>query len=266
MNVVRKAASVLFGAVLLGLLPASLTAADVSVYAIYKRQIYAQTSDAAPVLKCYPHVIDALIEASGSNTVSSAMLGLPNTPARSLEFGLEAEFLPLRFVYLSFAAYPDQKSLDQNWPNGECTFSIFGAKDGAITSVLKLEGDAYPAQPPHIRNFAETQTVDASKDFTLKWDPFVGGTTNDFCFVLIKSIKDDLPVTNTPFLGEANALDGTVQEIVIPGGTLGPGEEYDVYVRFDKIVDRNTESYPGAIGVASYANGTHFILKTVGPR
>jgi hypothetical protein len=205
-----------------------------------------------------------MIEAAGSNAVSSASLGLSNTPPRSLEPGIEAEFLPYRWVSLAVAAYPDQAALDAAWPNGDCTFSIFGASDGAKTATLKLTGDAYPAQPPHILNYADTQKVDASKDFTLKWDPFVGGTTNDFCFVLIKKVTNDLPVTNTPFIGEPNTLDGTVDEIVIPAGTLAPGEDYDVYVRFDKVVDRNTTSYPGTVGVASYASGTHLLLKTAG--
>ena len=263
MTAVPKVGLITLGAIFLSFPPTPLPAADASVYAIYKRQIYVQTSEALPSLKCYPYVIDVLVEAASSNSIASAMIGISNSPALSLENGLEAEFLPFRWISLSVAAFPDQKTLDASWPDGNCTFSIFGAKDGAITAPLKLSGDAYPVQPPHIQNFAETQAVDASRDFTLRWSSFVGGTTNDSCFVVIKTIRNDLPVTNTPFIGEPNTLDGTVSEIVIPAGTLNSNEEYDVYVRFDKVVDRNTESYPGVTGVASYASGTHFTLKTV---
>jgi len=262
MNAVPKAGSIVSGIILLSLL-CSLHAADVSVYAIYKRQIYVQTNEAAPILKCCPYVFDAIVELTSSNSVFSAAVGLSNSAARPLENGFEAEFLPLRWVSLACASFPDQKALDTAWPDGDYTFSIFGATDGAITSTLNLSGNDYPAQPPHIKNFAELQSVDASRDYTLHWDAFAGGTTNDFCFVLIKKASDETPVSNTPFIGEPNALNGTVEEIVIPAGTLVPGEEYDVYVRFDKVVARNTASYPGVVGHASYACGTHVSLKTL---
>ncbi len=262
MNVLRKAGSSVF-AVFLLFFVCSLNAADVSVYAIYKRQVYFQTNEGAPVLKCCPYVFDAIVELTSSNSISSAMIGMSNSPARHLENGFEVEFLPLRWVSLACAVFPDQKALDTTWPEGDYTFSIFGATDGAITSTVNLSGNDYPAQAPHIQNFAEAQSVDASRDFTLRWDPFVGGTTNDFCFVLIKKARDETPVSNTPFIDEPNALDGTVAEIVIPAGTLSPGEDYDVYVRFDKVAARNPTSYPGVVGHASYACGTHVSLKTI---
>ena len=262
MNAVRKAVLILSGVILVSPVR-PLKAADVSVFAIYKRQVYVQTNEAAPVLKCCPYVFDAIVELTSSNSVSSATVGLSNSPARPLENGFEAEFLPLRWVSLNCAVFPDQNALDTTWPDGDYTFSIFGATDGAVTSTLNLSGNDYPAQPPHIQNFAEMQSVDASKDFTLRWDTFVGGTTNDFCFVLLKRARDETPVSNTPFIGEPNALDGTIGEIVIPAGTLVPSEDYDVYVRFDKVVARNTTSYPGVVGHASYACGTHVSLKTL---
>ncbi len=157
MNVVRKAVLVLPGLVLCSML-CSLNAADVTVYAIYKRQVYFQTNDAAPVLKCCPFVIDAIVEATSSNSVSSAAVGVSDTPARPLENGFEAEFLPLRWVALNCAVFPDQKALDTTWPDGDYTFSIFGATDGAITSVLNLSGGHYPAHPPHIKNFGRSLT------------------------------------------------------------------------------------------------------------
>jgi hypothetical protein len=58
-------------------------------------------------------------------------------------------------------------------------------------------------------------------------------------------------------------LHGKATSIVIPAGSLAPGEEYDVYVRFDKVVTSDTTSYPGVLGRTTYAKGTHFTLKTI---
>jgi hypothetical protein len=70
-------------------------------------------------------------------------------------------------------------------------------------------------------------------------------------------------VFSTHFLETPGHLDGTATSAIIPAGTLLPGEHYDAYVRFDKILVRDTNSYPGAVGSASYARGTHFSLRTV---
>jgi hypothetical protein len=239
-------------------------AADVSVYALYKRKVFVQLSDSPPVLRCCPYMFDAVVELSDSNSVSSATLGHNANQAISLSAGYIEEFLPSRPITWISEGFPDQAALDAKWPAGDYTFSIFAAKDGAQTAILPLTGDHYPTNPPHILNFKETQQVDANRDFILRWKGLENGTTNDFTFVLIKRASDGVPVSNTPFLAENNALDGTVSAILIPAGTLAPGEQYDVYVRFDRVLRRDAASYPGAVGQASYGSGTHFTLKTVG--
>jgi hypothetical protein len=238
-----------------------LRAADVSVFAVYKRQVYIQTSTEPPVLRCCPYVFDAVVQLTDSNSVTAAAIGV-NSLLKPLAHSYLEEFLPKRWIAWDCSSFADQKSLDEAWPNGEYTFSIFGANDGAKTSTLALRGDAYPPKPPYILNFVEAQNVDPSKDFTVRWEGFPEGTTNDSSFVLIKRERDGKPVTNTPFLAEPGCLDGTVKEIVIAAGTLERGEDYDVYVRYDRVIMRDATSYAGAIGQASYGNGTHFKLRT----
>ena len=81
----------------------------------------------------------------------------------------------------------------------------------------------------------------------------------------VRHLPDGNPVFSTPFLETPSHLDGTATSVIIPAGTLIPGEAYDAYVRFDKILVRDTTSYPGAIGSASYARGTHFSLRAAPP-
>jgi hypothetical protein len=241
----------------------SAKAADVSLYAIYKRQVYVQTSEAEPAPSCCGYIFNAVVELTESNSVIDASLSAPNGSHTPLSLSYEQEFLPHRWILSVSTGFPSTEALETTWGKGNYTLSIFGAKDGLITIPLDLSGDAYPAHAPHIRNFAETQAVDASKDFVLHWTPFKEGTTNDCCFVLVTRTRDGVALSNTPLLEDPNHLNGISKSILIPAGTLAAGEQYDVYVRFDKVVARDAKSYPGVVGRATYAKGTHLTLKTL---
>ena len=240
----------------------SAAAGDISVFAVYKRQVFLQTSDQPPVRRCCPYMFDAVVELTDSNAVTAATLGAADNPPIALTPGYLEEFLPRRGIVWVSEGFPDQRELNAKWPEGDYVFSIFAPNDGAITSKLQLAGDLYPTNPPHVLNFNEAQAIDASKDFTLRWSRWADGTTNDFCFVVIRKAGEGTPVINTPFLAEPNALDGTVSAVVIPAGTLAPGEQYDAYVRIDRVLGRDHSSYPGTVGQASFGSGTHFSLKT----
>lgn len=240
----------------------SAQASDISLYGIYKRQLYLQTSSGAPTLQCCGNVFNAIVEQTDSNSVSTAVLLAPDGQQTLMSSEIEQEFLPRCWVLAACSGYPNRESLDANWTNGDYTLAIYGAS-GLITSTLNLSGDAYPTNPPHVLNYTEAQRVDAAKDFTLHWEGFDNATTNDFCFVSVKKTSDDSLVSSISFLQEPNPLDGTATSIVIPAGTLAPNEHYEIYIRFDKVLSRNTTSYPGIIGHASYARGTRFSLVTV---
>ena len=239
-------------------------AGDVSLYAICKREVYFQTSQAEPVAACCGYIFNTVVELTESNSVIDASLAAPNGTQTPLSLSYEQEFLPHRWILSVSTGFPSREALETTWGKGNYTLSIFGAKDGLITVPLEVTGDGYPVHAPHIRNFAETQAVDASKDFVLHWEPFKEGTTNDCCFVLVTRTRDGTALSNTPLLEEPKGLNGIAKSILIPAGTLSPGEEYDVYVRFDKVVARDTRSYPGVVGRATYAKGTHLTLRTVG--
>ena len=59
--------------------------------------------------------------------------------------------------------------------------------DGVRSTSLSLPLDSYPSTP-HLTNWAAAQAVDSTGDFTLVWDPFTGGTTNDFVYL---KVEDD---------------------------------------------------------------------------
>ena len=253
--------TILFSALCVMSLP--VNAADISLYAIYKRQIFAQTSEADASPACCANVFNAVVELTDSNSVTEAFLTAPDGKQTPLSLMYEQEFLPHRWILYIAAAFPSREALEGTFGKGNYTLSMFGAKDGVMSATLDLSGDTYPAHAPHIRNFGEAQAVDASKDFALHWEPLKDGTTNDCCFVLLNKASDGSALSNTTLLEQPNHLNGKASSIVIPAGSLAPGQEYDVYVRFDKVVSTDTNSYPGVLGRASYAKGTHFTLKTI---
>jgi hypothetical protein len=264
MNYVRSFRGIHIGciALLSGSVVSSTFASDVSLYAVYKRQVYVQTNDAAPALRCCPYVFNAVVAQTASNSVSAAAVAASNGTQTPLTSSEEKEFLPLSWVASACETYPDGDAFDANWIAGDYTFLIFGAHDSPATAVLNLAGESYPSQPPRISNFADTQVIDVSRDFTVRWDPFADGTTNDLIFMSVRSLPDHLPVFSTAFLEDGKSLDGTANSTIIPAGTLSPDTEYEIYVRFDKVAQRNEVGYPGVKGLASYASGTRCPIKT----
>jgi hypothetical protein len=240
-------------------LPAN--AADINLYAIYKRQVFVQTNSGVPSPRCCSFMFDAIVELTESNSITAAALAAPGGTQTALPVSEEQEFLPHRWMSWTCGSFPNQEALDSAWANGEYTFFIFGTRDKLMTPGLKLSGDAYPTNAPHVQNFVEAQSVDAAQNFAVRWDPLPEGTTNDVVFVSVRSVAGNTTVFNTPFLKGEGTLDGTASAVTIPAGTLAPGCEYDVYVRFDKVSQRNVEA-AGVVGQASYAVGTHFSLKT----
>ncbi|MCL4785239.1 MAG: hypothetical protein KJ070_00390 [Verrucomicrobia bacterium] len=103
-------------------------------------------------------------------------------------------------------------------------------------------------------------------NFVLKWQPFAGGTTNDF-ILLVASSTSDSSGTNyfiTPLPNQPGALLGTNTQVIIPAGTL-PTNDFGFFkLAFLKVVHRNTTTYPGVTGYAGYGSVTTMGFATLG--
>jgi len=252
--------AVILGVAFLFLTLGQAKAADIGLFSLYKRQVFVQTNAGPPGPRCSPFMFDAIVELTASNSIAAAALVGPAGTQTALTVSEEQEFLPRRWLYWTCGSFDSAQALEATWPAGAYSFFIFG-KESFRTPALNLVGDAYPTNAPHIANFIEAQSVDPAKDFVLRWDTLPEGTTNDTVFVSVRNLADQSAVFNTPFLRGRGSLDGTATAVTIPAGTLAPGLDYDVYVRFDKVLERNHD-IPGVLGQTSYASGTHFNLKT----
>ena len=95
------------------------------------------------------------------------------------------------------------------------------------------------------------------------WNPFTSGTTQDFISVELDDSTGAV-VFATPDFDQTNALNGTATSVDIPGATLLSGVTYSGRLLFSRRTAINTNSIPGALGIAAYFKSTEFSLTTLG--
>jgi hypothetical protein len=115
-----------------------------------------------------------------------------------------------------------------------------------------------------LTNWTATRIIKADEDFTLTWDAFQSGASNDFVGVAISTLSTNI-LFQTPDFGHAGALDGRSTSTIIPMNVLALGQEYIATIIFSRTVSLNTTNYPNAIGFTSYARGTGFKISAIAP-
>lgn len=104
-----------------------------------------------------------------------------------------------------------QAAVDANLPNGTpFRVTMVTVHDGTKAGDFTLSGNTYP-NTPLATNYAAMQAVGPNTNFTVYWNAFTGGTTND---VIIASVvaSQHAPfnaITNSPLPGTAGVLNGT---------------------------------------------------------
>src|SRR5579859_6851738 len=232
---------------------------DVRTYlAAGKGQHFDQT-DASTLTMADPgFMFTATVRGVATNTVLSATDQPPGSTTKVL-----AKESPGSDTFEFQESFTSKPAFDAAYTNGTYAMTIATADDGTLTPSLTLPGDAYP-NTPQIVNFAAAQTVGASSNFVVMWNPFSSGTSND----VVRFEIDDpsgLTVTSSPEFGDVGQLDGTATSFVIAAGTLAPNAAYTGTVEFVKITTRDTNSVPGAIGITAYMETTRFPLATFPP-
>jgi hypothetical protein len=180
------------------LLAATLTAtaggADVDNYLIAKGQSFSQISASTPqsIPSDNPFRATAIITPAGAASVTSASIKGPtgHTATLSYEDGR----------WSSEGEYSNKLTLDHNIPAGKYTLTIATADQGTVQPALLIGPDAYPSTP-HVANWTDAQNVEADQPFTLTWDTFVGGTSNDTIIVQAESDDGSTTVFHAVFAG-----------------------------------------------------------------
>jgi hypothetical protein len=247
-RIARLAAVLLLGTL------ASVDGADVSLYKVTKGIRYQQLPGGVPsVLAENGYVFQADVFLIATGTVSSASVVSSEGTVRTLTFDKPDK--------LEFRNRVNTRStLETRYPDGNFRFTINAVHDGSRGPTLTLLGNVYP-NAPVIQGLAALQLQNADGYTVVTWEPFIGGTVNDFIQLRIEDGNGEL-VWETPDPGESGALDGFSRFAVIKAGKLKPNTRYNGALTFEKTSGRDTGSYPGALGWSTYHARTEFTIGT----
>lgn len=238
--------------------------ADLLSYSLTKGSYFHQEAGGAPVLRPYlPWVFESRMVFTNKGVftynVNLTKSGSFNPTILTPANGIDATGNTYNFP----ARYSQQSFLDANSANGTYVFTVKPPLQATVTVSNTIVAGTFPTAP-NITNLTAAQSIDPSQDFTLKWDAFPGGTTNDIIICWLKSGTSN--VVETPSMpGFPGALDGTATSLLIPVGTLAPGRAYLGRLVFAAVKSVVTNQYPGAVGAMMYASQTDFYIKTAGP-
>jgi hypothetical protein len=232
---------------------------DVAQYILYKAKYLEQTSatNVGPVSRD-PFALGVDVPLTTFVAATNAALAAPGGGTLALEFDGDE--------FWNEAAFATKAELDAAFPAGAYTLTVNTVHDGTRVLPLVLPADAYP-NAPRLSNYAAAQAINPTNDFTLTWDAFNGGTTNDFVRVSLEEViagDNNRDAFKTPDFGQPGALNGTHASCVIPANTLPPGRQFLARLMFARRVGTNLNSYPGAVGVVAYVSETSMTLATSG--
>jgi len=243
--------------------PPIVSAADVSDYGVVKSIQYQQTNDLAPVpLATNAYVFNAFVVAHTNNVVTNATVKVgSNTP------------IPLTstnsLYWLFQDKYDSQAALDTAYPAGflfspvNYTLTMFttndGVQSGSLNFFLLIVPVSYPTTA-QLTNLAAAQTIDTTRDFPLAWDSLGGNSLAVVQLTILNAASNVVFASPAPF--QPGALNGTSTGYVIPAHSLPPGTHLQGHLTIGNPGTPNTNSYPGATGVAALAKDTQFPLAT----
>ncbi len=239
--------------------PVGAFGADISFYFVSKGQEFSQTDAGPPIPMSNSYRLLAEAGLSSSNYLLTATERAPGD-------GLTDSLKPaLGSIATHSDKYGTLAGLDANEPDGEYELVFNTIHDGILTNTLQLKPasgpDPYPANPPHISNFADLQAFNPAAPVTMHWDAFTGATEQDFIEVTIADAAGGV-LFQSPFPGQAGVIPGTATALTIPANTVPPSTTLACQVLFLKVVSQNTSSYPGVTGVAGYYARTIVVFVT----
>lgn len=216
---------------------------------IFKSMSYTQTTPTEVVPESRPYSFLAIGQGVD---ISSFYVVFPTSgktdPVRVSE--VDYSFL-VSYLYLS--------PLNTAYPSGTYTVRFQNYDEPRVTFNLPLTDRAFPAAPK-VKNFAATQTIDASKDFVLKWNKFTEAGSKGKVLV---AIRYEGSKSAYAFFerGLGNPLPGTAEGITIPAGTLSSDETYTLTISFALFDFRGTTE--GIINGCGTQSTLSLTIKTV---
>ena len=233
------------------------TTNDVLQFAVLKGMAFAQTDSGTPAaLTNNSFDFFTFVDAVSSGAVTAATVQDPNLITHPLM--PNATDLRLQFS----ASFTNKALLDAVFTNATYQFSITTV-DGPLLAAITLPADNYPTNAPHVTNWSAAQGIDPTTPFTLTWDKFAGGTSNDFIELSIVDGTGSNVFATPSYFVDPSRLTGTNTSALIPASALTTGQTYQAELMFVKITSLDTNSVANAAGVGGFFTSTDFGLATV---
>lgn len=236
---------------------AGVKAADVGFFVAAKGQRLMQTNAGAAVpVSASNFVFIASVEPGSSGGLTNGWFTPPGgTPISFLGGppGTEGEFEQV---------FTNATALDAAFPNGAYSFVTQGVNDGTRTNSVVITGGVYPATP-FFNAFNAAQAINPAADFNLTWNVIAGATGNDHISLEIMDCQDE-HIVSTPPPGKPGSLNGLATNYIIRARSLRPGQQYKLKFLVAQFSTVETNSYPGATGVAGYFKEVFMPLTTTG--
>ena len=228
---------------------------NVNAYSVGRAEFYQQTDAQPPVQSTLPAPsrFFASVHPAFPGSITNATVQLPNGTSRVLSSNGDFPDYNENF--------PSRSSMNAAFRSGKYQLHFDTISDGSFSPTLVL-GAERSFSVPHLTNWVESQAIDPTNSFTLRWAPFIGATSNDFVIVRISDSTKEY-VFRTPGAFEPRALPGATSSVTIPANTFDYGASYFVNLEFAKVLVANTRSYPGARGCIVFFHTTEFYLNTV---
>jgi hypothetical protein len=176
---------------------------------------------------------------------------------------LETNGLALRFE----ERFDTQSALDAVYPSranildpSTYTLTMTGKHDGARSAKVSYLLVTMPPTP-QVANLGAAQAIDTTSDFTLRWNFLSGSLLDIVQFLVLDSSSNIVFASPLPF--QPGALNGASTSAIIPANTLPPGQNLVGHLAIARPGLPNTNSYPGAIGIAALAKETAFRIATL---
>lgn len=228
----------------------------ITSFSVGKLYLYEQATASLPTLMSNAAYGFLATVALKSNITATAVT--VTIPGASAATSLTQNFVAHEDYYFFDYNTTNETAFEAAYPQGNYAFKITGNSN--LQATVSMPTTMLQPNAPHVSNFTNAQAVDATKAFTVTWDPFQGGTSSDFIGL---SVSDDGgEVFHTPYPGTNGAvLPGTALSAVIPLGVLSAGTNYQCQLVFYRFLAVTNSTYAT---VGYRASGTSFNLSTTG--
>lgn len=156
------------------------------------------------------------------------------------------------------------EDLDRFVPDGTYGLTMDTHYDGLRTVSLEVTNANYP-NDPLIANHQAALVINPTNDFVVQWHGITNPGPDDIVALRVLNVFNRV-VYQTPGLNEFNALPGSSTERTIPAGTLSPGRAFRCELAYVKVVNIDTNSYPGVVGLTYFTKVTSAPIQTTGSR